>query len=310
MSEKALFEALGARASLLQQGGVGNLFFVDGYDPVAGPGSDTNDGSRERPFLTIKHALTRCVDWHHDVIVVLNHYQAAPDEDFPIVINKKNVHIIGAALPNLPWPAIHPPGATEVFMLTSAGQNSEIAFLTIGGDTAHGGISVGKQGAADGYYIHDCLFGHRWHGTPGHGIYQPADATHDAEEMRIERCKFLGSQGDYNGGIGGNGIDMLKDIDLFGPEIIDCVFMGLLVAINLVHSVGAVIKDNRIATPGANAGEGITLGANCAGCLIDGNHAMSQKATGIGATPYKDSAGAGVNGWGTNWGGEKVQLVA
>lgn len=311
MSERALFEALGARASLLQQGGVGNVFFVDGYDPAAGPGSDSNDGSRERPFLTIKHALTQCVDWHHDVIIVLNHYQAVGFEDFPIVINKKNVHIIGAALPNLMWPAIRPPDDTAVFQLASAGQNSEIAFLTLGGGNTCGGISVGENGTADGYYIHDCWFGHPWHGTPAHGIYQPAAAAHGGHSIRIERCRFFGDEGGHIGAISDNAIDFLKPADMNFLEILDCVFSGCTIAMNLVQPVDAVILRNMIGGLDGVAGMGITLGAGALGCIIDGNSVMADfGGAALANNPYKDNGGANANRWGLNYSGGVAQAAA
>jgi len=301
MSEKALFEALGARASLLQQGGVGNVFFVDGYGDVF---SDDNDGTRERPFRTIKFALSQCVDWHHDVIIVLNYWQPT-GEDWPILINKKNVHIIGAALPNLQWPVIHPPADDEVFKLTSSGQNSEIAFLTFGGGNTHGGISIGDGlGTCDGYYIHHCLFGHPWFGTPGSGIYQPVGASHGGEAIRIEHCRFLGDEGGHIGAISGNAIDLLKAANMNFLEILDCIFSGCTVAMNLVQPIDAVILRNMIGGLDGVAGMAITLGAGALGCMIDGNSVMADfGGAALGANPYLDNGGANANRWGVNYSG-------
>lgn len=302
-----IFEALNAKSSLLQQGGVGNVFFVNGY---GGLGNDGNHGrTPDHPFSTLTYAISQCVDYRHDVIIVLNYWQPA-GEAWPIVVNKQNIHILGAAQSNLPWPVIHPPANTAVFNLSSSGQYSEIGFLTIGGGAAHGGIEVGMAGTGDGVWIHDCTFGHRWFGTPLNGICQPLAATHGAEALRIERCKFLGNEGDHKGAISANAIDMLKDTDFVLPEIIDCVFLGCTVAINLVHPRDGVIQGNMMAVPDNAAGEAVTLGANARGNLVAGNQAANSVGGVLGNNPWHDIAGAANNMWGANYSNEAVQIAA
>jgi len=114
MSEKSLYESLAIRSSLLQQGGGGEVFFVNGY---GGLGNDNNNGrTPDQAWSTLTYALSQCVADRGDIIVVLNYWQPA-GEIWPILVDKNLVHIIGMAQPNLPYSAIHPPADTACFQL-------------------------------------------------------------------------------------------------------------------------------------------------------------------------------------------------
>ena len=274
----------------------GNIFFVDGVN-----GLNTNDGGTPTSaYLTLTYALAQCVSNRNDIIYVLDYWQPA-GETFPILVNKHQVHIIGLALPNLSYPAIHPDGDTAAFEIANTGQYSEIANLMIGGGDAHGGIETGSiaNGMGNGLYVHDCWFGHEWFDTPLSGIRNLG--TINACGIRIERCSFFGDQQNCIGVISGNGID--NALGAAGGhfdkcKVLDCIFMGVSSAIVFDQARDSMILNNRFNGVDNLEGSAINLAAGAVGCLIDGNSVASKKTTGVTTNPWKD---AGTNAWGVNY---------
>lgn len=308
MSQKSMYEALSAKASLAPLGAIGRVFFVNGIDGV---GLNTNQGGREDPFLTLTYALSQCVANRNDVIVIQDYWQPT-GETWPILVNIHQVHIIGAALRNLPYPSIHPPADTAAFEIANTGQNSEIANLMIGGGNAHGGIETGSiaNGMGNGLWVHDCWLGHNWFGTPLAGIRNLG--TINACGIRIERCKFLGDQANCTGAITATAID--NALGVGGAWWDDCdflnnYFLGCQIALDL-YARTCLILDNRFITPddGGIDGEAVTLQAGSVGCMVDGNRAMSGGDAAMTDNPYRDLGGAG--GANNSWGINRAGIVA
>lgn len=287
----------------LSGGPVGTVFWVDGVNGD----DDANDGlTWLKPLLTIKEALSRCTDNHNDVIMVMDYWQPT-GEDWPIVVDVQQVHIVGWAQGNLPYPAIHPPSASSTvsaFMLSSGGQYGSIENLSIGGGTAGGGIEIGPEGQVDGFLIKNCTFGHSWFGTPLNGILQKVTANRGGYSNRIEKCLFLGDLNSMTkGAITGNAIDLLDVTSsatmMYGTEIVDCVFMGCAVGINMARASDSLITGNKFTVADSADGEAITLSALCYGGMISGNEAMEGQEA-LDNAPYKD---LGTNHWGRNLSG-------
>ena len=291
--------AIGAVVMGIAPGHTGNVFYVN---TASKGGNDGNAGTNYNyPKLTIKSALDACTNLNDDYIFIMDYWQAS-GEDWPIVINKKKVHIIGLAHSNLPFPAIHPDSDKPAFTIHENGSYCEIAYLTIGGGDSYAGISLGPVGTPgtkpEGVYIHHCTFGHIWFGTPLSGIDSP---EYGAVSCRIERCTFLGDEATMGGAISGNAIDFTTTSAFHEDlEIIDNVFKGVTIGINLFKGKGAVIVGNRFAVDDTSVGEAISLEAGCVGCMVDDNHAMAGGDATMANIAYTDVAKAD-NEWGQNY---------
>ena len=274
-------------------------------------GDDANSGLEyEHPMLTIKGALGRCVAGRNDYILVHDYWRPT-GEDWPIVINKKKVHIVGVAQRGLPYPAIHPSDNVDAFQLSSLGQYGSIEYLTIGGGAAAAGIEIGAVGQVDGFVISENIFGHRWFGGPLNGIRQIAVTSKGGNGNVINRNHFLGNwQG--KGVITGNAIDMLVagplDRCFYQLQILENWFHGITgVAINLTRDNGGEVLDNRFVVPDGETGEAITLRAACLGTMVEGNRAMSGMLNaGYTYNPFRDLATNTYNHWGMNYRGNSV----
>ena len=291
-------------------GAVGKVFHIN-LPGATFPGSNSNSGlSYEKPLLTITKALSLCVDGRQDYVLIHDYYQAT-GETWPIVVNKRAVHILGVALPNLPYPVIHPPTDAGGFQLTSSGQYGEIAYLTIGGGNSHGGIKMGNSGQVDGFKIHHSVFGHEWFGTPLNGIEQPVDSTRGGYGVEISDNEFYGDLANVGGKITGNAIDLLKvtgNQPWRNIKILRNKIFGTAVAISVGDGLGGEILDNRIIIPDSSDGEAIALLAGVLGMMVDGNVAMAGGDANPSQQPYVDVAATNKNHWGVNYTGNAVDL--
>ena len=279
----------------------GNIFWVNGIDGV---GSNSNAGTtRAAPFLTLTYALAQCVDNQNDIIFVEDYWQPT-GEAWPIHVNKQQVHIIGLAQRNLPFPAISPTSDVAAFHLMSSGQYGSIENLTIGGGASGGCIEWGQDGQVDGFLIKKCTFGHPWFRAPLNGIRQDGAVSRGGYSNRIEKCTFLGDLAGeahaHLGTITGNAIAQLSvALPFYDLEIVDNVFKGCQRAINLLYTKDAVIEENRFTTPdAATDGESIWLGAATFGIMINNNWAFKGTGAALTYNPYYD---AGNNHWGLNY---------
>jgi len=289
---------LGAGHSLAAPAGIigafnttGNVYFVHGFT-----GLDTNTGTDPaNPWQTITHAISQCVADNDDYIIVLDCWQEA----MPIVVNVPRVHILGlSSNPGRPFPCLNAALDTAIFEIDPAGDNCEIAGFCLGGGAAHGAIER-TGGGTYGVYIHHNIFGSiHSENTPLAGII----GINDFVMSRFSHNKFLGDGGGVGGVITGNGI-VFNTGPCTNCEIVDNVFMGLDIAMNIAGAVvGMLIKDNVVAINANTAGGAVTLGAATLGCFVVGNVANFGD-TAMAANPYTDNAGAGANTWVDNRGG-------
>jgi len=277
----------GGLGSTLRPGAnLGNVFYVDGNGP------DTNNGlTPQTPLASIKAALALCVSQRNDMIVVLD-YWAAATEDWPIVVDKEMVSIVGAGYAGSLWPQVNPPGDTAAFNMTA--QGSRICNLAVHGGATHGAIEIGA--AVWGIEIDNCWFGVTGAAQDGVRDVAPFDAVY----LKVTNCRF--------------GVELTRD----GVRILHNATRGSIgtpqgggnlfdripgIAINVVAAVQELgIYNNVIAIPANTAGAGITLSATTANCIVSGNVANFGDTT-MGNNPFADGAGAGVNNWGLNYQG-------
>ncbi|GAI32119.1 unnamed protein product, partial [marine sediment metagenome] len=126
-------------------------------------------------------------------------------------------------------------------------------------------------------YVHDCLFGHGWFGTPLAGFRNLG--TINACNIKIERCKFLGDLAGCTGAITATAIDnALGGAGGYWDdcEFINNIFMGCAVGLDLFRARTCLILDNKFVFPDtALTGEAITINVGSVGCMIDGNRAVN-----------------------------------
>jgi len=289
-------------------GATGEVFHVNTASATYA-GSDSNSGkSYKKPLLTITAALAKCVDGRNDVILIHDYWQAS-GETWPIVVNKRAVHIKGVAQEGLPYPAIHPATDLHCFQLGSSGQYGSISYLTIGGGSTKAGIEMGGSGQVDGFHIHHNTFGHSWFGTPLNAIVQAVGDSRGGYGNIIEDNIILGDLANCQGAITGNGFDFLSTtLPWFGMIIRRNKFFGVAVGINCTHHHYAEITDNKFVIADAADGEAIALLAASEGNMVDGNVAMNGGDAAITKQPYVDVAATNKNHWGVNWTTNAVDL--
>lgn len=267
--------------------GAGNFYYVDGVN-----GNNTNSGyTPDNAFLTITKAISMCVAFNHDYVIILRYTSAgAAGEVWPIAANVETMHIVGAntygASP-LAW--IAPTGDVAGILVTAG--SVEIAGLDVRGGAAHGAIELGT--AAGGYvwrtHIHRCEFGWSGAGQDGIRIVAPTDAAH----LLIDNNKF-------GKNVTRDGIRI--DHNATRGIIRDNIFRRVPgIAIDVVNNMDSGgIYDNTFSLPSNTAGKAITFSASVTECAVHGNRATFGD-TAMAADPYVDGAGAGVNDWGLNY---------
>lgn len=272
---------------------MGQVFFVDHFN-----GNNNYDGQHiDYPLLTITQALALCVAGRGDVILVKDAWSEAT-EGWPIVVNKSRVSIIGMSQGmGGKYVAILPPGDTAAFSITTAGGGCEIAGFSLGGGDTHACIEFTP--AVMDCYIHDMWFGNQFHmggNSPQDGIRN--SGIHNVSNLRIERCRFLGSTGAGRGGITrygvystAGGLDSWKN-----SEIVNNRFTCMTYAIRLTYANDFLIEHNYIMCPADDAvGRGIYL-SSCGGGIIANNKAGDNGTADMTNNPYFDNTPAD-NAW-------------
>ena len=231
---------------------MGKKFYVNGNT-----GSDGYSGeNRKNPMKTIKAALAKCVDYHNDYIIVLDHYQ----ETFPIVVDKASVHIIAMGAYNVGLPMVWLTASLDTAIFEIEADYVEIAGFEFGAGAAHGAIEFT---AGKGYgLIRDCSFGFMQTGQDGIRVTSPYDAT----ATTIRDCIF-------GNNLTRDGIRI--DHNMTRGIIEDCYFREVTgVGINVPGQMAAgIIRRNKFMLPSNTAGKAITLSAACAGVFVEDNDA-------------------------------------
>lgn len=256
-------------------------------------GDDTNTGRTPAvPLASFKAALALCTNDRNDTIVVLDFYGGVVAEDWPIVVNKSMVSIIGVPLGGAIWPQVNPTGDFAAFSVTAAGV--EICYLSINGGDTSGAIEM-SPAPVWGIEVHHCFFGEM--GTAQDGIRM------EGPYAKVWACRF--GHGLIRDGVR-VGTNATRGM-VGAPGLEPNWFRGVPgVAINVTNQFAqGGIFDNRISIPADVAGAGITLGVDVAGVHIDGNsaHFGQDQSAGGPANPYLDNALNDANTWGLNYWG-------
>lgn len=278
----------GLSSSLRPGANQGDVYYIDGTGP------DTNDGrTPTTPLASFKAALALCTNQRNDTIVVLDYYNAGT-EDWPILVNKEMVHIIGVPGSGGPWPQVVPDEDEAGFSITALGV--EISHLSIGGGAAHGAIEIGAS--VWGTEIHHCWFGET--GTSRDGIWDPA--PFDAVYLKIWGNRFgagltrNGVRIDHNATRGMIGVPGLEP-NVFHAENDVCIYVSNQFA-------QGWICDNIFGLDTSAQGRAITLDATCtSGVTVCGNRAHYGGDGQMGTVPFLDSSAAGSNHWLLNYSG-------
>jgi len=286
---------------------MGTVYFVNGGS-VAGFGAGVDVAGRgttpERLFLSIEYALSQVVSGRGDFIYCWNVYN---QDDFPVEVNKDNVHIIGIAAPN-GQPALLAGQADDAPCFSfplDEGENSEIAGFSMGAGAARACIELLGNNA--NVWIHNCEFGHLWcgggqdgigllNGGVTHGVIIEDNWFYGSEDGAgvLTRCGVICTgwltQGTIRNnyflempGVGANGTGGAIYVTT-GSPFDQCA---------IVHNkIGG--GDGETAT-----GWAIYLGNDSVGCLICQNEANDGRPA-CGKNPYVDLA---ANNWISNqWG--------
>ena len=280
----------GGLSSALRPGAnLGSVFYVDGTGP------DTNNGlTPQTPLASFKAALALCTNQRNDTIVVLD-YWAAGTEDWPIVVDKEMVHIIGVPGSGGPWPQVNPPGDTAAFSVTALGV--EIANLSVNGGATHGAIEIGAS--VWGIEIHHCWFGEA--GTAQDGIRDVA--PFDAVYWHVHHNHF-------GSGLTRYGVAILHNATR--GTVSDNVFHANAdVCIRVVSDFAeGWILNNTFGLLADVAGGAITLDATCVGGVTVRGNGAHFGDTAMAQNPYLDSAAGGSNHWLLNYQGIVAVLPA
>ncbi len=270
---KAIYESLYKKLEGVKAGitGVGNTYFVDGQN-----GLDTNDGlTKDKPFKTIAHALTKCVAYHDDHILVLR----GGAETHPIAVTVDRVHIIGVTNKGTPQ-TVGGYAAGAAICMTIDAEHVEIAGLTFLADATHPAIDVLSQ--CWGLWIHHCSFGEA--GIAQHGIA----ADNEGPVGGLIEHNVFGET------IAENGCNLLGPTrTIFRNNIFRCL-SGI--GIKLYGGSFGAILDNVFATPDEN---GAAITATGTGGLVARNRAANGKAADYTTNdPFLDG---GTNHWADNY---------
>lgn len=285
LSQLALQKGIGGGG--LSWGGLGGVI-GDIYFVHFANGLNTNPGTVDLPFQTIRYALDQCHDNNNDYVFVLNGPNALP-EVFPITVSPIRVHLIGLTTPAESI-RLQPYDDTAALFIAAtagiAGYGSEIAGFDLSGGATHGCIEVDNP---FNVWIHDCKFGSILAGgTPQDGIR--SSFPHNFAWSLIERCMFFGSNGGGKGNLSRYGITNMHVVPgsplWNGTEIRNCEFLNCLIGIYL-RVQDMIIRGNAFLCCAEVGGEAITL-TSAHGCLVADNKASDSKAD-PGAVPWADN---------------------
>jgi len=265
------------------------VWYVWGRDGAIGV--DTNSGETpQSPFLTITKALSMCEDARQDYIVVMS-YSAPTGETWPISVDVKNVHIMGADGAGTRLCYLTPPGDTAA--LSIAADRVTISSLAINGGATHGCIENDPAAARWGLLAQDCWFGVLGAGQDGIRNVAASDNVY----LDVQRCRF-----GYAITRDGIRIEHNATRAMIGSPWGDGNVFERVggVGVNLVGNVvGAGIYNNLFICESDVQGKAVTLSAGCSEVVVAGNVANFGNAA-MAANPYDDGAGVDANHWMNN----------
>jgi hypothetical protein len=268
----------------------GKTFYVNGGSD--GPTTNAYNGkSPQEPKQTVKAALALCTTGKNDTIIVINYGgNARAVEDWPIVVSKEMIHIIGVGTKASKWATITATGA-GLSAISWTGGRGEICGVELGGVSTGAGLEAGTLAGSWALFCHDCWFGIA-DGVGANGIKVPA--TFDAPYLRVEDCEF--GAGLTAAAILLTGVSTRGSI---GSVNHGNLFQKCVAAIDVDGSTQFTrFINNSIFLDADTAGDAIALPAGSANCYIDGNRAFMINASPTTKTPFTD-AGSG-NCWGIN----------
>lgn len=270
----------GLSAALRPGANQGDVYYIDGTGP------DTNDGlTPTTPLASFKAALALCTNQRNDTIVVLD-YWAAGTEDWPIVVDKQMVHIIGVPGGGAPWPQVNPTGDFAAFNVTALGV--EISHLAVHGGATAGCIEIGA--GVWGVEIHHCWFGETGTGQDGVRGVAPFDAVY----LHVHHNRFGAGLTRYGVVLLHNATRGMINDNVFHENADVCI------KIDNEFAQGWIL-DNVFGLKSNTAGDAITLDVTCVGGVtVDGNRANFGD-TAMGVNPFLDSAAGGSNHWILNY---------
>jgi len=272
----------GLDAALQPGANFGNVYYIDGTGP------DTNDGLTPfTPLASFKAALALCTSQRNDTIVVLD-YWAAGTEDWPIVVDKEMVHIIGVPGSGGPWPQVDVVGDFAAFNITALGV--EICNLAVHGGAAHGCIEIGAT--VWGVEIHNCWFGETGTGQDGIRGVAPFDPAY----LHIHHNRFGAGLTRYGVALLHNATRGMINDNVFHANANVCI------KIDNEFAQGWIL-DNKFGLLADVAGSAITLDATCVGGVTVVGNLAHFGDTAMAQNPYLDSSAGGSNHWGLNYQG-------
>jgi hypothetical protein len=276
---------------------IGNVWYVNGCNEGGfADGNDNNTGDDITcPFATIKEALSHCINYHNDYIVVLDYWQPT-GEDFPINVNVDTVNIVslmtlsGSPMggPMIPWAIIYASGTNSAIDINA--NNVFISGFQIYAPSAsYPGVTFNGKG-----FIHfdKCRFN-----VGNYGILSESGAECDVG-LSVTDCWFQK----------GLGAGIYLNSDPAHCYIARNHFDRLTgVAISVVGGAGTIIEDNTISLNGDTAGLAITLGASVSRAMVARNYCgYGDEDGGAGVLPYSDAGTITNNAWTMNYYGNLV----
>lgn len=274
--------------------GVGKTFFVHGqWTSTRTSGdcqeaSDSNPGTKERPFKTLTYALSQCVDHRNDLIYVLDFYQPST-ETWPITISKHQVSIIGCQSVlggpdggRIPWSLVYATGNKAAFDITG-NQVLLSGFQIYAGTSSYACITMDSDAAV--ITVDNCRF--------ARGTYGVHLTTADTQYgINITNCTFMNA-------LSAGGI-LIDDDPAF------CVISGNYfdrhtgVSIDIRNGTAHRIVNNYIAMGANTNGTAIKLGDAVDRAWVNNNYAAYGIEDGT-TYPYTDNGTVNDNNWGRNF---------
>ncbi len=271
----------------------GRIFYQDktrGDDSAANPGT-----AYYTPLLTIKQALTKCVAGRRDWILVLDNSPSTPPatEDFPIVMNKANVKLIGTLSDGSLSDSGIGSDTQDVNTFEIAASYVTIQDMYIGCDNLGNTGALVSFNGANNYFsttFRRCIFDTQH--VAAYGIY----AQFDQPYLLVEDCIYGRSD------IGGFSTAAVYIGNLTAGMLRRNVYRKVA-GIGISVGAGAhnfTILDERFDLPSNTKGKAITLADGSSGIFVDGCRANFGQAAMV-ANPFLDLNNDTSNTWGLNY---------